>query len=56
MFIYTCVTLKNYEFNLTFKKAVKGIYIKKKVVFILQKKWMKLEQRAESKWKYFRRR
>ena len=56
VFIYTCVTLKNYEFNLTFKKAVKGICIKKKVVSILQKKWMKLEQGTESKWKYIRRR
>ena len=29
VFIYTCVTLKKYEFNLTFKKAVKGIYLDK---------------------------
>ena len=58
VFIYICVTLKKYEFSLTFKKAVlkKGICIKKKVVFILQKKWMKLEQGTESKSKYIRRR
>ena len=44
--------------KLTFKKAVlkKGIRIKKKLVFILQKKWMKLEQGTESKSKYIRRR
>ena len=29
VFIYTCVTLKKCEFNLTFKKAVKGIYLHK---------------------------
>ena len=54
VFIYK---LRNIE-KLTFKKAVlkKGICIKKKVVFILQKKWMKLEQGTESKSKYIRRR
>ena len=44
VFIYK-LFMRNIE-KLTFKKAVlkKGICIKKKVVFILQKKWIKLEQ------------
>ena len=56
VFIYK-LFMSNIE-KLTFKKAVlkKGICIKKKVVFILQKKWMKLEQGTESKSKYIRRR
>ena len=48
---YSCVILKRYEFNLTLKKTVlkKDIGIKKKVLFILQKKWEKLEQGTKLK-------